>query len=114
MAIEMTQKEMFAHIAEVMADDAQVVEFCEKKIEQLNNKKSSKRVNKEAEATRAAIATYMAENGDTFTASDIATGMDMSVRVVSSNLTAMKKAGIVEVVEIEGGTKSAPNSYALV
>lgn len=114
MAIEMTQKEMFAHIAEAMADDAQVVEFCEKKIEQLNNKKSSKRVNKEAEATRAAIATYMAENGDTFTANDIATGMEMSVRVVSSNLTAMKKAGIVEVVEVEGAAKSAPNSYALV
>lgn len=38
MAIKMTEKEMFAHIAEVMADEEAVVAFCDKKIAALDKK----------------------------------------------------------------------------
>ena len=38
----MTKKEMFAHIATVNADNAEIVEFCNREIELLNNRKSSK------------------------------------------------------------------------
>lgn len=43
----MTQKEMYTHIAEVMADDAAVVEFCQNKIEQLS-KPRKRKINEEA------------------------------------------------------------------
>lgn len=38
----MTQKEMYAHIAQVMANEPEVVEFCEKKLEQLNRPRKKK------------------------------------------------------------------------
>ena len=38
----MTKKEMFAHIATVNANDAEIVEFCNRQIELLDNRKTSK------------------------------------------------------------------------
>ena len=38
----MTKKEMFAHIATINADNAEIVEFCNHQIELLNNRKSGK------------------------------------------------------------------------
>lgn len=40
---KMTQKEMYAHIAEAMATDADVVAFCQKKIEQLEKRAAAPR-----------------------------------------------------------------------
>jgi len=39
----MTKKEMFANIASLLADNAEVVEFCQRQIDLLDNRKSSKR-----------------------------------------------------------------------
>lgn len=38
----MTKKEMFNHIATVNASDSEIVEFCKREIELLENRKSSK------------------------------------------------------------------------
>ena len=38
----MTKREMFAHIATVNATDAEIVEFCNREIELLDNRKTSK------------------------------------------------------------------------
>ena len=42
----MTKKEMFARIATVNANDAEIVEFCNKEIELLDARKASKRPSK--------------------------------------------------------------------
>ena len=42
----MTKKEMFARIATVNANDAEIVEFCNKEIELLNARKASKKPSK--------------------------------------------------------------------
>ncbi len=39
----MTKKEMFANIANLLADNAEVVEFCNHEVELLENRKSSKK-----------------------------------------------------------------------
>ncbi len=38
----MTKREMFAHIATINAADAEIVEFCNREIELLDNRKNSK------------------------------------------------------------------------
>lgn len=60
---KMTHKDMYAHIAEVMADDAAVVEFCEKMIEQINARKP--KVNKEAMEFAEEVYEYMVGEGTT-------------------------------------------------
>lgn len=46
----MTKKEMFANIATMLSDNAEVVEFCNHEIELLSNRKSSKSLTKTQKA----------------------------------------------------------------
>lgn len=64
MATSMTQKEMFAHIAEVMADDTAVVEFCQNKIEQLS-KPRKRKINEEALAFAEMVKEYLTDEPKT-------------------------------------------------
>ena len=63
---KVTRKELFARIAEVMADDAEVVEMCDKYIAQLSKPRKAK-VKPEVEGRRAAVATWLSEQTEPVT-----------------------------------------------
>jgi len=61
-----TQKEMFAYIAEVNADNKEIVKFCEERIEVLNRKSSSRtqtKTQKENEVLKETIIETLTELG---------------------------------------------------
>lgn len=98
----MTKKEMFAHIATVNADNAEIVEFCNREIELLNNRKSSKTPTKTQKANEGimdAIADALGafENGVTVT--DLIASADalngLTNQKVSALLRKMVEAGRV-------------------
>lgn len=98
-----TRKELFARIAEVMADDQEVVEMCGKYIEQLS-KPRKKAVNKEAEEFAAALATHMAEVAAPMTISELAEQMGVAWQKVSAALKRL--IGQDAVIKIEGEGKA--------
>lgn len=71
MAEKITRKELFARIAEIMADDALVVELCEKEIARLS-KPRKPRENKEAIEFAAGVATFLSEQDHPLTNGEIA------------------------------------------
>lgn len=98
-----TRKELFARIAEAMADDQEVVEMCNKYIEQLS-KPRKKAVNKEAEEFAAALATHMAEVAAPMTISELAEQMGVAWQKVSAALKRL--IGQDAVIKIEGEGKA--------
>ena len=113
MAEKITQKQMFAMIAEKCADDAQIVEFCTTKIEQLENrKKTPRKANPEVQERRDAIADYLAGQEDAIAVKDIADALGFSSPQVSGALRGLVAAGKVEVVEPE--QKSKAKTYRVV
>lgn len=89
-----TQKEMFAYIAEAMAHDAEVVEFCEKKVAQLSKPRKHK-VNTEAAEFAAGVATYMADAEGPLTNKEIATGLDVKTQKSAAALKRLVSEGVV-------------------
>ena len=84
----MTKKEMFAHIATVCSNDAEIVDFCNHEIELLGHKKSYKRTT----PTKAQVANaelmakikdFIAEKG-VVTCKDIEEAFDLSNQKVSA------------------------------
>ena len=70
----MTKKEMFAHIATVNANDAEIVEFCNHQIELLDNRKTSKtptKTQKENEGIMEQIAADLAEFSQPVTVTEL-------------------------------------------
>lgn len=110
MAEKMTQKEMFAHIAEVMADDAEVVEFCEHKIAQLS-KPRKKTVNTEAIEFAKAVATYLAECEVPKTCSEVAEEMECSTPKASAALKRLVEEELV--IDIAPAKKSGRKTYVI-
>lgn len=107
MAEKITQKQIYQHIAEVMADDAMVVEFCEKKIDQLDNrKKTPRKANPEVQERRNAIYDYLVEQDEPIAVKDIAEALGFSSPQVSGALRGLITAGGVEVVEPEQKSKA--------
>ena len=98
MAEKTTQKELFARIAEVMSDDAEVVAMCEKYIDQLSRPRK-KRENTEVAEFRAAVATAMEDAGIPVTLQELAEIMGASYQKVRPALTALQEAGVVHVQE---------------
>lgn len=98
-----TRKELFARIAEAMAEDKEVVEMCDKYIEQLS-KPRKKTVNKEAEEFAAALATHMAEVAAPMTISELAEQMGVAWQKVSAALKRL--IGQDAVIKIEGEGKA--------
>lgn len=95
----MTQKEMFIHIMEALADDAEVVEFCQHKLDILN-KPRPKKVNEEAIDFAKAVATFLSDNDDRgYTCGEIAKVMDESVGRVSAALRRLVAEDTVEAVQ---------------
>lgn len=100
-----TRKELFARIAEVMADDQEVVEMCNKYIEQLS-KPRKKTVNKEAQEFAAALATHMAEVAVPMTISELAEQMGVTSQKVSAALKRLTEQDAVIKIEGEGKAKA--------
>ena len=71
----MTKKEMFATIATVNADNAEIVEFCKHEIELLENRKTSKKgltkTQKANEEVKAVILDVLAEAENPMTVSEM-------------------------------------------
>ena len=70
----MTKKEMFAHIATVNADNAEIVEFCNHQIDLLNAKtgrKTPTKTQRENEVIMENILTSLAEIGEPVTVTDL-------------------------------------------
>lgn len=104
-----TQKELFVHIMEAMNDDAEIVEFCEKKIAQLGRKKPYK--NPEAEDFAKAVATFLSEHETPKTCSDVAEGMSCSTSKASAALRRLVNEDVV--IEIEPTKKSGRKTYVI-
>lgn len=113
MAEKITQKQIYQHIAEVMADDEMVVEFCQKKIDQLANRKPSKRkVDPEVQERRDAIRDLLAGLDGAAAVKDIADQLGFTSPQVTGALRGLVAAGIVEAVEPE--KKSQPKEYRFI
>ena len=107
MAEKITQKQIYQHIAEVMADDAMVVEFCEKKIDQLDNrKKTPRKANPEVQERRDTIQAFLAGQEDAMIVKDIADALGFSSPQVTGALRGLVNTGVVEVVEPEQKSKA--------
>ena len=112
-----TQKELFVRIAEAMSQDAEVVEFCNKKIEQIENRKSTPRKSTprkpsaETVAMRAAILTYLSENTDPVTAAIVGEAMGISSRQASGMLTYLVKMD--QAIAIEPEKKGTAKTYVI-
>lgn len=112
----MTQKAMFEHIMDIMSDDMEVVEFCERKIAQL----SKPRVHKTSAAVvefREKLKAFMTEADGPMSCGEMAAVMTdqlgevVSAQKVSAAFRYFVKSG--EMVEVETEKKSAPKLYAI-
>lgn len=107
-----TQKELFIRIAEFMNDDEEVVEFCNKKIAQIENRKSSPRKpSQETVEMRAAILTYLSEQASPVTAATVGEAMGISARSASGMLRYLVEAD--KVIPVDSTKKSAPKEYVI-
>lgn len=97
---KITRKELFERIANVMADDPEVVEMAEKYIAQLT-KPRKKSENKEAAEFRAAVATWLADHEGAYTLAEIAADMGVSWQKVSAAVRRLVDEGAAVRVEPE-------------
>lgn len=108
--MEKTQKEMFIHIMKTLADDAEVVEFCEHKIAQLS-KPRKKVVNQEAIDFAKAVATFLADMECPKTCTEVAEAMECSTSKASAALKRLVNSELV--IEIEPAKKSGKKTYVI-
>ena len=99
----MTKKEMYANIATLLSDNAEIVEFCEHEISLLNARKSEGDAKKKAETAQRAEAVYevLANAPEAMTVTDIIATATNEVagytnQRVSALLRILIKAGRVE------------------
>lgn len=111
----MTQKAMFEHIMDVMSDDMEVVEFCERKIAQLSKPRARK--TSAVVEFREKLKSFMAEVDGPMSCGEMAAlmtdqlGEVISAQKVSAAFRYFVKSG--EMVEVEVEKKSAPKLYAM-
>lgn len=107
---EKTQKQMYQYIAEQLADDAEVVAFCEKKVAQLDKRKSTPRKpSAEVLERREAVLNFL-KGVESATVADIAEALGYSSPQVTGAIRGLGD----QVTAIEGDKKSAPKQYAVV
>lgn len=113
----MTQKAMFEHIMAVMSDDAEVVEFCERKIAQLS-KPRARKTSAAVLEFRETVKDFMAEVGAPMSCGELAAiltdklGETVSPQKVSAAFRYFVQIGAMTEVETE--KKSSPKLYAMV
>lgn len=107
-----TQKDLYARIATLLADDPEIVEFCEKKIAQIERNAARPRktkVNQEVVDFREDVFNKLAEIGEPVTNKDMAAEFGVSAQKMSAALRFLVKDG--RVTRIEGEKKSAPATF---
>lgn len=107
-----TQREMYRYIAELLADNAEVVDFCEKKIAQIDKRKTAPRkVDPVVQERRDAIVDFLAGQENPMTVKDIADNLGYTSPQVTGAIRGLINAGSVEVVLPE--KKSDSKMYKL-
>lgn len=109
-----TQKDLYARIAVAMADDPEIVAFCEKKIAQIERNAARPRktkVNQEVVDFREDVFNKLAEIGEPVTNKDMAAEFGVSAQKMSAALRFLVKDG--RVTRIEGEKKSAPATFTV-
>ena len=107
-----TQKDLYARIATLLADDPEIVEFCEKKIAQIERNAARPRktkVNQEVVDFRENVFNKLAEIGEPVTNKDMAAEFGVSAQKMSAALRFLVKDG--RVIRHEGEKKSAPATF---
>ena len=107
-----TQKDLYNRIAIALADDPEVVEFCERKIAQLERNAARPRktkVNQEVIDFRESVYNKLVEVGDPLTNKELAAEFGVSAQKMSAALRFLVKEG--RVTRIEGEKKSAPAEF---
>lgn len=109
-----TQKDLYARIAVAMADDPEIVEFCEKKIAQIERNAARPRktkVNQEVIDFREDVYNTLAHKDEPVTNKDMAAEFGVSAQKMSAALRFLVKEG--RVTRIEGEKKSSPATFAI-
>lgn len=97
-----TRKELFTRIAEVMANDPEVKELCEKEIARLS-KPRKPRENKEAIEFAAGVATFLSEQTDPLTNGEIAVALSNGAAKGEEGYVSFQKvAAAIRRLESEG------------
>ncbi len=109
-----TQKDLYARIAVAMADDPEIVAFCEKKIAQIERNAARPRktkVNQEVVDFREDVFNALVAKDAPVTNKDMAAEFGVSAQKMSAALRFLVKDG--RVARIEGEKKSAPATFAI-
>lgn len=109
-----TQKDLYARIAALLADDPEIVEFCEKKIDQLERAAARPRkakVNQEVVDFREGVFAALIEKDAPVTNKEMAAEFGVSAQKMSAALRFLVKEG--RVTRIEGEKKSAPATFVV-
>lgn len=112
--IKTTQKDLYARIADLLADDTEIVEFCEKKIAQLERAAARPRkakVNQEVVDFREGVFAALVEKDAPVTNKEMAAEFGVSAQKMSAALRFLVKEG--RVTRIEGEKKSAPATFVV-
>lgn len=121
---KMTKKEMFTYIATVLADNADVVDFCSNEIELLNKKAEKARIAaaaKKAAGDELTDAVKACLTDEAQTIAEIASkieGPDVTVAKCTYRLTQLVKNGDAEKIEVtlpatDGGKSRKVMAYKL-
>lgn len=108
---QMTQKEMFAHIMEAMAHDAEVVAFCEHKIEQLSKERKPRKTAEDVLERRAAVMAALAEAAGPMANKAIVEATGMTPGQATGALRYLVEQG--KVLKFDGEKSKDPKTYAL-
>ena len=99
-----TQKDLYARIAVVMADDPEIVEFCQKKIAQIEKNAArprKARVNQEVIDFREDVFNALVAKAEPVTNKDMAAEFGVSAQKMSAALRFLVKEDRVERIEPE-------------
>lgn len=109
---KITQKDLYARIAAYMADDPEIVAFCEKKIEQIEKNAARPRkpkVNQEVVDFREDVFNALANHAEPMTNKELAAEFGVSAQKMSAALRFLVKEDRVE--RHEGEKKSDPATF---
>lgn len=107
-----TQKDLYARIIVAMADDPEIVEFCQKKIAQIEKNAARPRkpkVNQEVVDFRENVLNALWQKDAPVTNKEMAAEFGVSAQKMSAALRFLVKEG--RVTRIEGEKKSAPATF---
>ena len=92
--VSMNQVQMYQHIMANMADDVEVVEFCNKQIDKISNKKA----NPEVQKYRATVLALIQSNPDkrTWVSQDIVNSLGGSARKAANALKYLSDDGYIK------------------